>query len=259
MNDDLVILNRHSEDYVTCILNRPEKRNALSIELMQQLCAQMEAIAADPKVRVLALRGNGPVFSAGLDLSEVMNREYWEESAGMVKKTLSTLYMLPVATVAMVHGLAMGGGAGLVAACDFAVADNKATIGFPELRRGLVAAQVMSILVRKLALTNVRYLLLTGETVSASHALRMGLFHHVGDLEIETRKIVAQVLRGAPRALATTKRLLDQLYAHSLKEDIDLCMERHLQARGGEEAQEGICAFLEKRAPAWDKGEKISG
>jgi methylglutaconyl-CoA hydratase len=255
MSDDLVILNRRSDGVVACVLNRPEKRNALSVELMQQLCSCLEAVAADKRIRVLILRGNGPVFSAGLDLGEVMDSRHWDESARMVKKTLSTLYQIPVATIAVVQGVAMGGGAGLVAACDFAVADSKATIGFPELRRGLVAAQVLSLLIRKLRLTDVRYLLLSGESVSAEHALQMGLFHHVGDMEAEARKIIGQILQGAPQALAMTKRLFDQLYPRNLEEDIEICMMRHLQARGGAEAQEGIRAFLEKQKPSWDKGE----
>jgi methylglutaconyl-CoA hydratase len=255
MSDDLVILNRHSEDFVTCVLNRPDKRNALSIELMQQLCSRLETIAADKRIRVMALRGNGRVFCAGADLAEVMDPRYGNESAGMIKKTLLSLYQIPVATVALVHGLAMGGGAGLVAACDFAVADSEATIGFPEVRRGLVAAQVMTLLIRKLRLGDIHYLLLSGESVSAAHALQMGLFHRVGDMETEAGKIIAQILRNAPQALAMTKRLFDQLYPRDLRDDIEMGMMRHLQARGGEEAQEGIRAFLEKRKPAWDRGE----
>jgi methylglutaconyl-CoA hydratase len=255
MNDNLVILNRHSEDFVTCALNRPDKRNALSIELMKQLCSRLETIAADKRIRVVALRGNGPVFSAGADLAEVMNPKLGDESARMIKKTLLSLCQFPATTVAMVHGLAMGGGAGLVAACDFVVADSEAVIGFPEVRRGLVAAQVMTVLIRKLRPTDIRYLLLSGESVRAERALQMGLFHRVGDMETEARKVITEILRGAPEALAVTKRLFDQLYPRDLPEDIEIGMAHHLQARAGEEAHEGIGAFLEKRKPAWDRGE----
>jgi methylglutaconyl-CoA hydratase len=253
MSDDLVILDRHSDDYATCILNRPSKRNALSMELMRQLCSQVEAIEAENKIRVLVLRGAGGVFCAGGDLREALDPMHGVEFAKMIKRTLLTLYYAPVVTIAMVQGLAMGGGAGLVAACDFAVADEKARIGFPEVRRGLISAQVMSVLVRKLKRTDIHDLLLSGESVDARRAMQIGLFHRVGNMETETRKIVDQVLSGAPQALTMTKRLLDQLHPGSLRDDIEICMKKYLQAREGAEAQEGIRAFLEKRKPAWEK------
>jgi len=253
MSETAVILERDSEEVAACILNRPEKRNALSIELMEQLCAAVKAMEADRKTRVLVLRGNGPVFSAGLDLRESMDRGHWAKAASMVKEVLSTLYLTPLVTIAAVQGAALGGGAGLVAACDFAVADKSAKIGFPEVRRGIVAAQVMSLLVRKLKRADVRYLLLSGESVDAARALQMGLFCRIGDIETEIREITAHVLRGAPGALAVTKQLLDRLDSRSLNEDIRMCRQIHLEVRKGEEAEEGVNAFLEKRRPEWER------
>jgi enoyl-CoA hydratase/carnithine racemase len=253
MSRDPVILIRDSEETATCILNRAEKRNALSIDLMRQLCAHIEEIKADRKARILILRGNGPVFSAGLDLDEVLDSELWVESAKMVRDCLSTLYQTSLMTIAMVHGAALGGGAGLVAACNFAIADKNTVIGFPEVHRGLVAAQVMSLLVRKLKRADVNDLLLTGQSVDAERAMQIGLFHRVGNVEVETRKIVNQLLRGAPQALAKTKHLLDRLYHNRLRDDIEMCMALHMQTREGKEAQEGISAFLGKRKPLWEK------
>ena len=253
MSETAVIFQRDSEEIATCILNRPKKRNALSIAMMEQLCARVKAMESDHKTRILVLRGNGPVFSAGLDLGESTDRRRWAKAASMVKEVLSTLYQTPLVTIAAVQGAALGGGAGLVAACDFAVADRAAKIGFPEAHRGIVAAQVMSLLVRKIRRADIRYLLLSGESVDAARALEMGLFCRIGDIETETRKIIAYVLRGAPGALAMTKQLLDRLDSRSLNEDIQLCRRIHLQVRNGEEAEEGINAFLEKRRPEWER------
>ena len=253
MMDDPVIFVRNSEEIATSILNRPEKRNALSIQLMRQLCTHAEGIEKDGKIRIWILRGSGPAFCAGLDVNEARDAERGVESAQMVRECLSAIYRIPVVTIAMVHGAAMGGGAGLVAACDFAVAENCATVGFPEVRRGLVPAQVMSILVRKLRRADVRHLLLSGEIIDAAGAFNIGLFSHVGDMERDSQEIISQLLQSAPGALAKTKKLMDQLYSPSLEDDIEICIRHHMQAREGAEAQEGIRAFLEKRKPSWHR------
>jgi methylglutaconyl-CoA hydratase len=258
MSNDWVVYKRYSEEVAASILNRPEKRNALSTELMQQLCAHAGQVEKDGKIRIWILRGAGPAFCAGLDVGEAMDPQLGVKSAKMVKQCLTLIYRIPVVTIAMVHGAAMGGGAGLVAACDFAVADNHATVGFPEVRRGLVPAQVMSLLVRKLRRADIRELLLSGEPVAAGRALHMGLFNRVGNIETEAQGIISQVLQAAPGALAKTKQLIDQIYSRSLQDDIEMCMQHHLQARKESEAQEGIRAFLEKRKPLWGKNGKLA-
>jgi methylglutaconyl-CoA hydratase len=257
MSDNFVIFNRYSEEVAASILNRPEKRNALSIKLMQQLYAQAEQVEKDGKIRIWVLKANGPAFCAGLDVREARDPDLGVESAKMVRQCLSAIYRIPVVTLAMVHGAAMGGGAGLVAACDFAVAGKEATIGFPEVRRGLVPAQVMSVLVRKLNRADLKELLLAGKSIEAGRAQQMGFFQHVGDMETAAREIISQLLQAAPGALEKTKKLIDQLYSRSLEEDIEVCMLHYLQAREGQEAQEGIRAFLEKQKPAWSKSQEF--
>jgi len=258
MNSDPVIFQRLSEEVAASILNRPEKRNALSIELMQRLCAHAGQVEKDGKIRIWILRGNGPAFCAGLDVVEARDPRFGVESAKMVRQCLSAIYRMPVATISVVHGAAMGGGAGLVAACDFAVAGKDATVGFPEVRRGLMPAQVMSVLVRKLKRADIKELLLSGEPVDAERARQMGLFQRVGNIETEAVKIISQLLRTAPGALAKTKKLIDDLYARDLQDDIQTCMLHHMQATESAEAQEGIRAFLEKRKPLWEKDWKIA-
>jgi methylglutaconyl-CoA hydratase len=251
MSDELVIFNRYSDEVAASILNRPGKRNALSIKLLQQLCAHAEQVEKDGKIRVWILRGNGPAFCAGLDVSEARDAALGVESAKMVRQCLSTIYRIPVVTLAMVHGAARGGGAGLVAACDFAVAGEDATIGFPEVLRGLVPAQVLSVLVRKLRRADLKELLLSGKSIDAERARQMGFFQYVGNMEAAAKQIITQLLQAAPGAQAKTKRLIDQLYPRDLEGDIQMCMLHYLQAKEGLEAQEGIRAFLEKRKPSW--------
>jgi methylglutaconyl-CoA hydratase len=253
MSDDLVIFERRSDEVAVSTLNRSEKRNALSIELMRQICSHAAQVEEDGKTRIWILRSIGPVFCAGLDVGEALDPKLGVESAKMVKECLSAVYRTPLVTIAMVQGAARGGGAGLVAACDFAVANQAATIGFPEVRLGLVSAQVLSLLVRKIRRADIKELLLSGEAVDAARALQMGFFQRVGDMETAAREIISQLLQAAPSALAKTKKLIDRLDSRSLQDDIHLCLECHLQARLGEEAQEGIRSFLEKRRPAWHK------
>jgi methylglutaconyl-CoA hydratase len=253
MNDNLVIFDRYSEEVAASILNRPEKRNALSIELMRQLHDQAGRVEKDGKIRIWILRANGSAFCSGLDVGEAGNPDLAVESAKMVRQCLSAIYRAPVVTLAMVHGAARGGGAGLVAACDLAVAGREATIGFPEVLRGLVPAQVLSVLVRKLSRANLKELLLTGKSIDAERAREMGLFQQVGSMETAAREIISQILQTAPGALEKTKRLIDRLYPRDIEGDIRMCMLHYLQAREGAEAQEGIRAFLEKRAPYWRK------
>jgi methylglutaconyl-CoA hydratase len=253
MNNDFVLFERYSEEIAACVLNNPAKRNALSITMMQQLCDCAERIEKDGKIRIWILRGNGEAFCAGLDVGEVMDPNLGVESAKMVRRCLSAVYRIPVVTLAMVYGAARGGGAGLVAACDFAVADSKATIGFPEVRLGLVPAQVMSLLIRKLKRSDIKELLLSGEPVDAERALQMGLFNRVGDLETMAGQIISPLLQAAPGSLARTKRLMDHVYPRSLADDIELGMLQYMKAREAKEAQEGIRSFLEKRKPFWQK------
>jgi methylglutaconyl-CoA hydratase len=257
MSNDLVIFKRFSEEVAASILNRPEKRNALSINLMQQLCAHAEQVEKDGKIRVWILRANGPAFCAGLDVSEARDPELGAESVKMVNQCLLRIYRIPAVTLAMVHGAARGGGVALVAACDFAVAGAEATIGLPEVLRGMVPAHVTSVLVRKLNRADIRELFLSGKSIDAERARQMGLFQHVGNMETAAQEITSQLLQAAPGALAKTKKLIDQLYSRNLEDDIELCMQHHLQARDGVEAQEGIRAFLEKRKPAWSKSQEF--
>ncbi len=235
-------------------LNRPERRNALTIELLTELTAAMDAAAADSSQRVLILRGAGKVFCAGLDLQETTETEKAHRSAEMVAKTLLAISQTRLITIAQVHGAAVAGGAGIMSACDFVVTAEGTKIGYPETRRGLVAGLVMTFLRRQLRERDIRELLFTGDLISAERAREIGLVNRVvppDELEKETQRIVAAILQNAPVALANTKRLIEQLWSSSVKEDVERALRHHMEARESAEAKEGIAAFLEKRAPNW--------
>ena len=235
-------------------LNRPERRNALTIELLTEVAEALGAASADPDQRILILRGAGQAFCAGLDLQETTVVEKAHRSAEMVAKTLLAISQTRLITIAQVHGAAVAGGAGLMSACDFVVAAERTKIGYPETKRGLVAGLVMTFLRRQLRERDIRELLFTGDLISAERAREIGLVNRVvarDQLENETEKIVAAVLQNAPVALASTKRLIEELWSSSVEQDVESALRHHMEARESTEAKEGIAAFLEKRAPDW--------
>ncbi len=250
----VVLVEKQSAHTTILTLNRPERRNALTIELMTELVAAIEAAAADAQQRVLILNGAGKAFCTGMDLAEVAQVEKAHASAESVAKTLLTLSETRLITIAAVHGAAVAGGAGLMSACDFVVAAERTKIGYPEVRRGLVPGLIMTFLRRQLRERDLRELLFGGELFEAERAREIGLVNRVvphGELESATQTLVASILQGAPGALSNTKRLLEKLWPTSVREDIEQALAFHLRARESNEAQEGVAAFLEKRAPSW--------
>lgn len=250
----VVLIEKPSPQVIVVTLNRPERRNALTIELMTALTAAVESASADETERVLILRGAGQAFCTGLDLNEVSEPEKAHASADLVAKMLLTISETRLITIAAVHGAAVAGGAGIMSACDLVVAAERTKFGYPEAKRGLVAGLVMTFLRRQLRERDVRELLFTGELIDAVRAREMGLINRVvrpNELESEVQKLVTSILQNAPGALTNSKRLLEQLWPTSVKEDIDRALAHHMQARESGEAKEGVTAFLEKRRPSW--------
>jgi len=235
-------------------IHRSAQRNALSIELVGQLCEAIESLAKQSDQRVMILRGDGPVFSAGLDLREAMDDSLIERSAAGVKRVLGLLKETPLVTIAAVQGGAYAGGAGLMAACDIAIAADDAKIGFPEARRGLLPALISNVLRHRLHEGDLRYLLLTGDIVPAAEALRLGLVERVvpaGQLLPEAHRVAELILAGGPDTIRRTKQLINGLYAGADETHHARMEEIHLAARRSDEAREGLTAFREKRDPWW--------
>jgi len=232
----VVLVEKQTPQIRAIVLNRPERRNALTLELLNELNAAIKVASEQPQERVLILRGAGAAFCTGLDLKEAADQTKTHATAAMVAKTLITLSQTRLITIAAVHGAAVAGGAGIMSAC------------------GLVAGLVMTFLRRQVGERNMRELLLGSELIDANRAKEIGLVNRVvarNDLINEAQKVADSVLQGAPGALAQTKRLIDELWWRSVKDDVDLALKYHLQARESSEAREGIAAFNEKRKPNW--------
>src|SRR5438309_105651 len=252
----VILIEKQTPQITVLTLNRPERRNALTIGLLSELMAAIKIASDQPDERVIVLRGAGAAFCTGLDLKEAADQTKAHATAEMVANTLIAISQTRLITIAAVHGAAVAGGAGIMSACDFVVAAERTKIGYPEVRRGLVAGLVMTFLRRQVGERHMRELLFGSELIDAEHAKEIGLVNRVvarDDVMSEAQRFAESVLQGAPGALTQTKRLVDELWWRSVKEDVDLALKYHLQARESDEAREGIAAFNEKRRPNWAK------
>jgi methylglutaconyl-CoA hydratase len=247
----------HAGPAAVLTIDRPDKRNALSRTLIAALAEAFARAAADPAVRAVVLTGSGPAFCTGMDLDELRatlgdeQDKVWDDAA-----TLSALYeqihTLPKPTVAAVNGAAVAGGAGLVTVCDLAVAVPAAKFGYPEVRRGLVAAMVLPHLLRHLGERTARWLLLTGELIDAAAAERAGLVNAVVPPEALRDTALAwcrSLAEGGPKALATTKELLRRCSRQAVA--VDDLARASAEPRLTDECRGGLAAFFEKRPAPW--------
>jgi methylglutaconyl-CoA hydratase len=245
------------EDVTTLRLHRPEVRNALDAVLISDLTRAFTGIPASARVVVLA--GAGEAFCAGGDArwmkrSKSFSREENERDAAGLAALLKAVDECPRPVIARVQGAALGGGAGLIAACDIAVAEEGAQFGFPEVRLGLVPAIISTFVLSRIGLRAARRYFLTGERFSAPQAMAIGLIHETApavDLDSRVDGIVREILKGGPRAQETAKRLLRELSGLPRDRGLELTIRTIADVRVSPEAQEGLSAFLEKRKPSW--------
>jgi enoyl-CoA hydratase/carnithine racemase len=250
------LLTEIHDEVLHLTLNRPEKRNALSQELLAELQATLEDIAADSGVRVVVLAALGPAFCAGHDLSEMTGRseDSYRELFGLCSRVMQQFRALPQPVIARVHGLATAAGCQLVAACDLAVAADNATFATPGVKIGLFCTTPMVPLVRTIAPRAALEMLLTGKAISAQQALAWGLVNRVvpiGELDSVVKEFTDAIRASSP----LTVRLGKQAFYDQLALDEASAYERATQVMTGNalcrDAQEGMSAFLEKRRPAW--------
>jgi len=237
-------------------LKRPEKRNALNLALMEEISNTIEGLEKHPSCRVVIIQGEGSVFCAGLDLQESSDPLLIEKMAQHIARMFKAVYTSSLVTIAAIQGDAIAGGAGLAAACDYVLIAKGARMGFPETRRGLIAAQVSTLLCRQMCMRDVRELLLLAELVDSRKAVEMRLANREVDknlLEAEAIKTANLILQGGPQAVKDTKRLLDSLDPACFFKDLETALSFHQTTRHSEEAKEGIAAFLEKRSPRWSE------
>ncbi|HZI73500.1 MAG TPA: enoyl-CoA hydratase/isomerase family protein [Gemmatimonadales bacterium] len=249
-----LLLTSREQGVLSLTLNRPEKRNALSSDLIDQLHEAFEHADLDGDVRVVLLRGAGKDFCAGADLDELLasaDRPLAENEAAALR--LGMLFRrireLPKPVIAMVHGRALAGGAGLASACDLVIAGSGAQIGYPEIQRGFAPAMVMALLRRlvteKLALD----LVLTGRVLSAEEARSAGLVSRVtadSELERDTLSLARQLAGASTTALGITKQLFYELDSRSLADGIALGARVNAVARSTPDFRQAIAAFLKQ-------------
>ena len=237
-------------------LNRPDKRNALSLELLRELTAVLHETSSRAETRVIVIQGAGPAFSAGHDLSEMIGREeaFFTELFRECTVMMETIHELPQPVIAKVHAIATAAGCQLVAACDLAVAALGARFGTPGVKIGLFCSTPMVPVSRAVGRKRAMEMLLTGETIDARTALDWGLINRVvalEDLDAEVLSLVKAIARSSSATIATGKQAFyDQIdrsehaaYAHVQGVMTDNALDH--------DAQEGMSAFLEKRAPTW--------
>ncbi len=240
-------------------LNRPERRNALSLHLISELSDLLTRLAAEPGVRAVISTGAGPTFCSGMDLKESVAPDpdaEDEKKAVAHARALADLiwqvHAMPKPTIAALNGDAIAGGAGLAAASDFVIAAEGARLGYPEVRRGMVAAIVMHDLIRQVGDRRARDLLLSGRLIHGVEAERWGLVNRVVPAESlrgEALTLGRSLVESGPRAIETTKRLLDE--ASGRPTDPRGSAAITAAVRVSDEAREGIHAFFEKRPPHW--------
>jgi len=243
-------------------LERADKRNALSRALIAELRSVIEGTRDNNQIRTVILAARGPVFCAGMDLSELQESldrpkeqsPVWNDALQLAQ-LYDLIYTLPKPTIAAVQGPAVAGGAGLVSVCDLAIAAPAANFGYPEVRRGLVAAMVMPHLLRHVGERVARYLLLTGELIDAQMAQAAGLINEIVDpvnLMPRALTLATSLAAGGPRALAKTKEFLHLFSRQAVS--VDEAAKGSAEPRLTDECQQGLRAFFAKQAPPWMPG-----
>ena len=253
---DLVLYERRGSAAIITV-NRPEKRNALSRALTAALAEAFNRADADDAVRAVILTASGPAFCAGMDLDELrgtlgdQSDMVWDD-ASKLAALYEQIYTLSKPTIAAVNGAAVAGGAGLVTVCDLAVAVPEAKFGYPEVRRGLVAAMVMPHLLRHVGERAARWLLLTGELIDATEALRIGLVNAIAPKEalIDTAQAwCVSLSEGGPKALASTKELLRRCSHQAMP--VEELARASAAPRLTDECRGGLTAFFDKKPAPW--------
>lgn len=242
----------------TITLNRPEKRNAISFELIDDLVGALDEVAKSDAI-VLILTGAGKAFCSGMDLENLKGllgrtpEQNVEDSRTMVR-LFRSLYEFPKVTIAAVNGPAIAGGTGLALLCDFTLAIPEAKFGYTEVRIGFVPAIVSTFLLRQVGEKQARDLLLTGRIFGAEEAAGMGLVGEIvppENLMMRARELAALLMQNSPASLRATKKLLNDHARAELDAQIEAAIRENAAVRTTADFREGISSFLEKRKPVW--------
>src|SRR5438105_252046 len=247
----------------TIVLNRPDRRNALTRAMLSQLTEALGDLHLEKRVRAIVFTGAGSAFCAGMDLHEMHaaatlpdqeKSQDWGDTAEAYHEVVTKMIELPKPIIASVNGPAVAGGAGLVLASDIVVASPSAQFGLPEPRRGIIAGVVAPLLAFRAGGGTAARLLLTSSLITADEAHRLGIYHELIDearLWARCAQIGEECALGAPEALQLTKRLLYETIGEQLSTQLSVGAAMSATSRTTEAAQEGLTAFIEKRKPEW--------
>jgi methylglutaconyl-CoA hydratase len=252
-------LTVHESDGIALLtLNRPEKRNAISYELIDEMQQALDLVRNSPSL-VLILTGQGKAFCSGMDLENLKSligrtEEQNLEDSRTMAKLFRSIYDFPKPTIAAVNGPAIAGGTGLATICDFTLATPESKFGYTEVRIGFVPAIVSTFLVRQIGEKYARDLLLTGRIFTAEEGLRLGLVNEIVSPErllSRAYELAHTLIENSPASLRATKELLAQSVNAELDRDLEQCIKENARVRQTHDFREGITSFLEKRKPRW--------
>src|SRR5437773_839289 len=241
-------------------LDRPDVHNAFNDELIKLVTDAFTDLGNREEIRVIILAGNGKSFCAGADLNWMKRMvEYSHEQNVEDARSLARMFLAiakcPKPVIARIHGTALGGGAGLAAACDIAVAVESALFGFTEVKLGILPAVISPFVISRIGAARAREFYITGERFLAAIALNIGLIQHVVAQEFALDALIdskiSQILTSAPGAVAAAKELIFGVAARTLETSLDFTAETIARVRAGEEGQAGMKAFLERQKPPW--------
>ncbi|HEV8525039.1 MAG TPA: enoyl-CoA hydratase-related protein [Terriglobales bacterium] len=252
------VLYSEENGIATITLNRPDKRNAISYELIEDLLDAL-ATAEHSNAQVAIITGAGKAFCAGMDLDNLRaitgrsKAENLKDSQTMAA-LFRAIYDFPKPTIAAVNGAAIAGGCGIATLCDFTVASEEAKFGYTEVKIGFIPAIVSTFLILQVGEKRARDLLLTGRIIDASEAKQLGLVNDVipGEQLMEwARELATTLMQNSPASLRATKRLLSSFTREALDQQIALAVEENARIRTTQDFREGVASFLEKRKPQW--------
>ena len=250
---------------LTLLLNRPESRNAMSLNMVNAIQQVFAHIADDVSIRAVILRGKGGHFCAGGDIKDMAALRIESANAGSLQPyvdfnrrfgaMIEQVDQAPQTVVAILEGAVLGGGFGLACVSDIAISRDNAQFGLPETGLGVLPAQIAPFVVKRIGLTQARRLALLGSRFNGETAQKLGVIHEVVRDHIELEQLLAdtiqQIKRAAPLASRTTKALLHRTLNESLDSLLDAAAQQFAQAVGGAEGEEGTIAFIQKRLPNW--------
>jgi methylglutaconyl-CoA hydratase len=248
----------HDDAVATITLNRPDKRNAISFVLIDDLLRGLDEVAKS-RAQVLIITGAGKAFCSGMDLDDLKAligrsaEQNLKDSETMVR-LFRSLYEFPKVTIAAVNGAAIAGGTGLALLCDFTLAVPEAKFGYTEVRIGFVPAIVSTFLLRQVGEKQARDLLLTGRIIGAEEAARIGLINEIvapENLLAKAGELAAMLIENSPASLQATKRLLTDHARAELDAQIEAAVRENAAIRNTADFREGVSSFLEKRKPRW--------